>query len=98
VRNYIGAYAAVLEPLDAIAFAGGIGENAACLREQICRGMSQLGLRLDRAANEQAIGQEAQISDARSAVKVFVIPTNEQLAIAKDTYEIAAGTHPGASH
>jgi acetate kinase len=90
IRKYIGAYAAVLEPLDAIAFTGGIGENAVRLREQICRNMSQLGVHLDPTANEAVVGQEAPISTAESPVKVFVIPTNEQLAIAKDTHELAA--------
>ncbi len=98
IRKYIGAYAAVLEPLDAIAFTGGIGENAVRLREQICRGMSQLGVRLDPAANDAAVGEEAQIQAPNSAVKVFVIPTNEQLAIAKDTCELATKEHPVASH
>jgi acetate kinase len=93
IRKYIGAYAAVLEPLDAIAFTGGIGENAAQQREQICRGMSQIGVRLDRTANDAAIGKDGQISAAGSPVRVFVIPTNEQLAIAKDTYELAAREH-----
>ncbi len=97
IRKYIGAYAAVLEPLDAIAFTGGIGENAVQLREQICRGMSQLGVQLDRTTNQAVVGQEAQISAAASPVKVFVIPTNEQLAIAKDTYELATQEHPVAS-
>jgi acetate kinase len=98
IRKYIGAYAAVLEPLDAIAFTGGIGENAVGLREQICRAMSQLGIRLDPAANDATVGVEAQIQAANSAVKVFVIPTNEQLAIAKDTCELATQEHPVASH
>jgi acetate kinase len=97
IRKYIGAYAAVLEPLDAIAFTGGIGENAVGLREQICRGMSQLGIRLDPAANDATVGIEAQIQATNSAVKVFVIPTNEQLAIAKDTCELATQEHPVAS-
>ncbi len=97
IRKYIGAYTAVLEPLDAIAFTGGIGENAVRLREQICGGMSQLGVQLDRTANEAATGKEAQISASGSHVKVFVIPTNEQVAIAKDTYELAAQGHPAAS-
>ncbi len=97
IRKYIGAYAAVLEPLDAIAFTGGIGENAVQLREQICRGMSQLGVQLDGATNQAVVGQEAQISAPGSAVRVFVIPTNEQLAIAKDTYELAAQAHAVAS-
>ncbi len=98
IRKYIGAYAAVLEPLDAIAFTGGIGENAVRLREQICGGMSQLGVQLDRAANEAATGKEAPISAPGSRVKVFVVPTNEQIGIAKDTYELATQTHPVASH
>jgi acetate kinase len=98
IRKYFGAYAAVLEPLDAVAFTGGIGENAVRLREQICRGMSQLGIRLDPAANDATVGAEAQIQAPDSAVRVFVIPTNEQLAIAKDTCELAARAHPVASH
>jgi len=97
IRKYIGAYTAVLEPLDAIAFTGGIGENAVRLREQICGGMSQLGVQLDRTANEAATGNEAAISASGSRVKVFVIPTNEQVAIAKDTYELAAQGQPIAS-
>lgn len=89
IRKYIGSYAAVLEPLDAIVFTGGIGENATSLREQICRGMTQLGVRFDGQANQQAADREAEISVPGSPVKVFVIPTNEQLAIAKDTYELS---------
>ena len=103
IRKYIGAYAAVLEPLDAIVFTGGIGENATGLRRQICTGMSQLGVLFDPGVNETAVAKEAEISRGHSPVKVFVIPTNEQLAIAKDTYEITArknsptlcGTRPG---
>jgi len=97
IRKYIGAYAAVLEPLDAIAFTGGIGENAVRLREQICGGMSQLGVQLDQTANEAATGKEAPISAGASRVKVFVVPTNEQVAIAKDTYELAGQAHPVTS-
>jgi len=94
IRKYIGAYAAVLEPLDAVVFTGGIGENAACLRKQICTGMSQIGIRLDPAANEAALAEETLISAADSPVKIFVIATNEQLAIANDTYELASHRHP----
>jgi acetate kinase len=89
IRKYIGSYAAVLEPLDAIVFTGGIGENATSLREQICRGMTQLGVHFDGQANQRAADREAEISVPGSPVKVFVIPTNEQLAIAKDTYELS---------
>ncbi len=88
IRKYIGAYTAVLEPLDAIVFTGGIGENAVSLREHICRNMTQLGVHFDARVNERTGGQEAEISAAGSPVKVFVIPTNEQLAIAKDTYDL----------
>lgn len=91
IRKYIGAYAAVLEPLHAIVFTGGIGENAAGLRERICRGMTQLGVRLDAQANDRAIGREAEIG--AGAVRVLVIPTNEQLAIAKDTHDLTALKH-----
>jgi len=97
VRKYIGAYAAVLEPLDALVFTGGIGENAAGLRKQICTGMSQIGIRLDSAANEAAVAHEMQVSAAQSPVKIFVIPTNEQLAIANDTYELAGRKHAVAA-
>jgi acetate kinase len=97
VRKYIGAYAAVIEPLDALVFTGGIGENATGLRERICTGMGQLGIHLDLAANESVLAEEAQIGAAQSAVKIFVIPTNEQLAIAKDTYELAGRNHPVAA-
>ncbi len=93
IRKYIGAYAAVLEPLDALVFTGGIGENAACLRKQICTGMSQIGIRLDPTANDAAVAQETSISAAESPVKIFVVPTNEQLAIANDTYELASHRH-----
>ncbi len=97
VRKYIGAYAAVLEPLDALVFTGGIGENAACLRKQICTGMSQIGIRLDPTANDAAGDDETLISAADSPVKIFVVPTNEQLAIAKDTYELAGRKCPVAA-
>jgi acetate kinase len=97
IRKYIGAYAAVLEPLDALVFTGGIGENAACLRKQICTGMSQIGIRLDPAANDEALANETRISAADSPVKIFVIPTNEQLAIANDTYELAGRKHAVAA-
>lgn len=98
IRKYIGAYTAVLEPLDAIVFTGGIGEHAAGLREQICTGMSQLGVLFDPGANETAVAEEAEISAARSTVKVFVVPTNEQVAIANDTYELTGRQHPVASN
>jgi acetate kinase len=89
IKKYIGAYAAVLDTVDAVVFTGGIGENAVLTREEICTAVSQIGLKLDRRANKNAVAKEAEISTKDSPVKVFVIPTNEQAAIANDTYELA---------
>jgi len=97
IRKYIGAYAAVLEPLHAVVFTGGIGENAASLRARICRNMTQLGIHLNTEANERAIGHESEISTMESGVKLFVIPTNEQLAIAKDTYDLTVRSRVATS-
>jgi acetate kinase len=91
IKKYIGAYAAVLDTVDAVVFTGGIGENAVLMREKICNAVSQIGLELDREANEAAVAKEAVISTEDSDVKVLVIPTNEQVAIANDTYELTKG-------
>jgi acetate kinase len=91
IKKYIGAYVAVLDTVDAVVFTGGIGEHAAFLREKICDAVTQIGLKLDYEANKSAIEVEAEISTKDSKVKVFVIPTNEQVAIAKDTYELTKG-------
>ncbi|UCF14773.1 MAG: acetate kinase, partial [Phycisphaerales bacterium] len=88
IKKYIGAYAAVLGVVDAVVFTGGIGENAAYLRSQICGDLTQIGVDIDLAINEQTRAIEAEISSDRSRVSVFVIPTNEQAAIANDTYEL----------
>ena len=88
IKKYIGAYAAVLDSVDALVFTGGIGENAVLLRQLICTGLGQIGVQLDEAANQAATGKEMQIQTEQSRVKVLVIPTNEQAAIAKDTYEL----------
>jgi acetate kinase len=89
VRKYIGAYAAVLGRVGAIVFTGGIGENAAVVREQICQGMTPLGIKIDPEKNQTDTGRETDISDAASQIKILVIPTNEELAIAGDTYDLA---------
>jgi len=88
VRKYIGAYTAVLDTIDAVIFTGGIGENSVSVRQHICEGLTQLGIRLDPKANKAALAKEADISAADSKVRVFVIPTNEEAAIANDTYEL----------
>jgi acetate kinase len=91
IKKYIGAYAAVLDTVDAVVFTGGIGENAVLMREKICDAVRQIGLKLDPKANKTAVAKEAEISTKDSEVKVFVIPTNEQVAIANDTYELTKG-------
>jgi len=91
IKKYIGAYAAILDTVDAVVFTGGIGENAVLMREKICDAVSQIGLELDRQVNKTAVAKEAEVSTKASEVKVFVIPTNEQVAIASDTYALAKG-------
>jgi acetate kinase len=89
IRKYIGAYMAVLNNCDGIVFTGGIGENDAAMRARILANMEGLGIQLDTAANEKTIGREGEIQTAGSKVRLFVIPTNEEAAIAKDTYLVA---------
>ena len=87
----------MLNTVDALVFTGGIGENAVHLRRQICGGMSQIGIDIDERANLATKAQEREISTKDSRVRVFVIPTNEQVAIAHDTYELTAGEEAVAS-
>ncbi|OQA00185.1 MAG: Acetate kinase [Planctomycetes bacterium ADurb.Bin401] len=86
IKRYIGAYTAVVGRLDAIVFTGGIGENAPDVRFQSCGGLEQIGVDIDAELNKNTIRKEGTISTADSRVKVFVIPTNEELAIAQDTF------------
>jgi len=89
VRKLIGSYAAAMDGVDAIVFTGGIGENTFDLRADVCNNLSYLGVELDEAANEvMRRGKEGEISTANSKVKVFVLPTNEELVIARDTKAI----------
>jgi len=92
VRKYIGAYKAVLGKVDALAFTGGIGENAVRVREKICSNLEELGIKLDSARNTDIKGRkEGLISTDDSPTRVFVIPTDEEVRIAYDTYEIQMG-------
>lgn len=87
VKKYIGAYLALLGGADAILFAGGIGENSALVRQAICQGLESFGIAIDPARNEAMVGgQEGSISVPDRLVDVMVIPTNEELLIARDTY------------
>ena len=85
VAKYIGSYTAAMNGVDAITFTAGVGENDTQMREEICEYLGYLGVKIDKEKNAQAQGQEAEISTADSKVKVFVIPTNEELAIARET-------------
>jgi acetate kinase len=88
IKKYIGAYAAALGRLDAVVFTGGIGENAAPVRARVCEGLDILGIALDAEANEAARDDERDIAAAGARVRVFVIPTDEEAAIAGDTYTV----------
>lgn len=83
-RHWIGSYFLQLNGADALVFTAGIGENRAELRQAICENLDQLGVVLDPAANNSAKGQEAAISTSASRVKVMVIPTNEELVVARE--------------
>jgi len=87
IRKYIGAYAAVMGGVDAIVFTAGIGENAPELREQVLENMEYMGVRVDREKNKVR-GKETDVSAVDSKVRILVIPTNEELVIARDTLEI----------
>ncbi|MBE6819502.1 MAG: acetate kinase [Ruminococcaceae bacterium] len=89
VRKLIGSYVAAMDGVDAIVFTGGIGENTIDLRADVCNNLSYLGIKLDEEANNiMRRGKEGEISTADSKVKVFVLPTNEELVIARDTKAI----------
>lgn len=84
VKKYIGAYAAQLGHVDALVFTAGLGENSAESREEICKNMDFLGIEIDTNVNKVR-GKETLISTENSRVKVYIIPTNEELVIARDT-------------
>lgn len=95
VRHYVGAYLAVLNGADLLVFTGGIGENAAAVREAVCARMDYAGLRLDLVRN-QVRGQEAVISSDDSRVRIMVIPTNEELVVARQTRDVLNDARPSA--
>jgi acetate kinase len=89
IRKYIGAYYAALGHLDAVVFTGGIGENATIVREKICDGLDELGIKIDRDRNNAASHEERRIEATNGRVAVLVIPTDEEGVIAADTYQLA---------
>lgn len=90
VKGYIGRYASVMGGVDVITFAGGVGENSADTRSKILEGQEFLGIEIDLAKNKVR-GEEAEISTPSSKVKVFIVPTDEELTIARDTKKIIEG-------
>ena len=90
VRFYIGAYIAEMNGCDAIVFTAGVGENDITMRELICHDLGNLGIKIDPLKNKIR-GKETIISPEDSRVKVLLIPTNEELMIARDTYQIVKG-------
>ncbi|MFL5620133.1 MAG: acetate/propionate family kinase [Gemmatimonadaceae bacterium] len=91
VKKYLGAYLAAMNGADAIVFAGGIGENSADVRARICAGMDWLGITLDAEKNAATVGTEGRIDRAGSRLEVWVIPTDEELLIARDTWRVVTG-------
>lgn len=87
IRKYIGSYAAALGGVDYIAFTAGVGENSPLIREKSCEGLGFMGAKIDPAKNNPCIGKFAEISTDDSKVKIYAIPTNEELVIARDTAE-----------
>ena len=88
IRKYIGAYAAAMNGLDALIFTAGIGEHSAALREAVCQEMDFLGIRLDPSKNEHPGSGVQQIQAADTRVQVWVVPTNEELEIARQAYHL----------
>ena len=88
IKKFVGEYAAEMGGVDLIVFTGGVGENSPETRKEVCEGLEFMGVHFDRKINEGLRGENKIISAADSKVKVAVVPTNEELVIATDTYEI----------
>ena len=88
IKKYISSYAAVLEGVDAICFTAGIGENADLIRQKVCTGLEFMGVAIDEKKNLIKSNKTREISSSKSKVKIYVIPTNEEFVIAKDTYKL----------
>lgn len=89
IKRYIGAYTAAMDGIDAIVFTGGIGENADDIRAKVCKELTFLGIEINEEYGKTLVkGKEGELSTANSKVKVYVLPTNEELVIARDTRDI----------
>ena len=91
IKKYIGSYAAVLNRVDVIVFTAGVGENQASMREGATDGLDYLGVKLDKELNKTVHGTETKISAPDSKVDVWVVPTDEEIVIARDTKELVEG-------
>ncbi|MDE6145946.1 MAG: acetate kinase, partial [Muribaculaceae bacterium] len=90
ITKYIGAYAAEMGGVDIIVFTGGVGENQTDVRENVCAPLKFIGVEIDKEVNDRVRGTETIISTPASRVKVVVVPTDEELMIARDTKEIVS--------
>ena len=90
IIKYVGAYAAEMGGVDIIVFTGGVGENQTGVRENVCAPLAFMGVEIDKELNARTRGTETVISTAASRVKVCVIPTDEELMIARDTQDIVS--------
>jgi acetate kinase len=88
VKKYIGAYIAVMGKLDALVFTAGVAENNPIIREKICENLDYLGIEVDEEKNNRTVGVRGEISSERSAVRILVIPTDEEKVIALDTVRV----------
>ncbi len=95
VRKYIGAYIAVLGRVDAIVFGGGIGERSPEIRRRICEPLAPLGIHIDGERNTVLTGDEGRCSSDDSHIAAWVIPSDEERIIARDTFDLLARTHQG---
>ncbi len=90
IKRYIGAYAAIMNGIDAVLFTGGIGENSWEVREAVCKDMDYFGIKIDYELNRHTRGKLVKLSTPDSKVEVWVVPTNEELLIARDTLAVIA--------
>jgi acetate kinase len=88
IKKYICSYAGMLEGVDAICFTAGIGENADLIREKVCNGLEFMGIEIDCDKNKVRNDENREINTDSSKTKIYVIPTNEELVIAQDTYRL----------
>lgn len=92
VKKYLGSYLAAMNGADAVIFAGGIGENAPEVRRRICTGLEWLGIEIDDSLNSALLGTEGRMDAKGSRVELWVIPTDEELLIARDTWRVVTGS------